>query len=482
MGFRRIGPAAYAAAGLAAAALLLTACGGGSSGGSSASGGASPAASGAVGTAPSGGPGATTAEFDTMCAQLKQFGDIKGKNVNVYTGIVAPEDTLYQKAFDAYTQCTGAKVTYEGDKTFEAQILVRVKAGNPPDIAIVPQPGLLKPARRDGQGRRGAQGDRGQRRQVLARRPGRTYGTVDGKFYAGPNSANVKSLVWYSPKTFTDNGWKIPTTLDELKTLSDNIAASGKMKPWCAGIGSGDATGWPVTDWMEDMMLRLYGAGDLSTSGSTTPSRSTVGRVDRGTQRSRRLPEERPSTSTVASATSSPSRRTTFQNGGLPILQKQVRAAPAGELLRNQLAQGHDGRRGRRGLRVLPPGQGPTSKPGPRWWRVHPRLLRQARGAGASRRSSSTTLLREPACSGREPSGGFVSANNGLLQTSLKTPIDQLTAAILQDPKAVFRFDGSDQMPAAVGSDAFWKQATTWITGQDTKNTVDKIEAAWPKS
>src|SRR6476619_4295517 len=125
MGFRRIGPAAYAAAGLAAAALVLTACGGGSSGGSSASGGASHAASGAVGPAPSGGPGATTAEFDTMCAQLKQFGDIKGKNVNVYTGIVAPEDTLYQKAFDAYTQCTGAKVTYEGDKTFEAQVLVR---------------------------------------------------------------------------------------------------------------------------------------------------------------------------------------------------------------------------------------------------------------------------------------------------------------------------------------------------------------------
>ena len=44
------------------------------------------------------------------------------------------------------------------------------------------------------------------------------------------------------------------------------------------------------------------------------------------------------------------------------------------------------------------------------------------------------------------------------------------SATILQDPKAVFRFDGSDQMPAAVGSNAFWKQATSWITGQDTKD------------
>ena len=59
--------------------------------------------------------------------------------------------------------------------------------------------------------------------------------------------------------------------------------------------------------------------------------------------------------------------------------------------------------------------------------------------------------------------------------------IDKLTIQTLQDPKAVFRFDGSDAMPSAVGSNSFWKQATNWITGQSTKDTVDKIEASWPK-
>ncbi len=76
----------------------------------------------------------------------------------------------------------------------------------------------------------------------------------------------MKSFVWYSPKEFKDNGYKVPTTLDELKALSDKIAATGK-KPWCAGIGSGDATGWPVTDWMEDMMLRLSGPDELRQVG-----------------------------------------------------------------------------------------------------------------------------------------------------------------------------------------------------------------------
>ncbi|MCW2137707.1 hypothetical protein BXY51_002250 [Actinoplanes cyaneus] len=78
-------------------------------------------------------------------------------------------------------------------------------------------------------------------------------------------------------------------------------------------------------------------------------------------------------------------------------------------------------------------------------------------------------------------SSGWVSANKGLKVENLTNPIDALSAKILQDPNAQFRFDGSDQMPAAVGSNAFWKQATAWITGQDTQTTVNSIEAAWPK-
>ncbi len=54
--------------------------------------------------------------------------------------------------------------------------------------------------------------------------------------------------------------------------------------------------------------------------------------------------------------------------------------------------------------------------------------------------------------------GGWVSANTGLDIANLKSPIDQLSAEILQDPNAVFRFDGSDLMPGAVGAGSFWKR------------------------
>ena len=83
--------------------------------------------------------------------------------------------------------------------------------------------------------------------------------TVDGKVYGVPARANVKSLVWYSPTAFADKGYEIPTTLEELTALSDKIVADGGI-PWCVGIESGVATGWPITDWFEDFMLRINGA------------------------------------------------------------------------------------------------------------------------------------------------------------------------------------------------------------------------------
>ena len=50
----------------------------------------------------------------------------------------------------------------------------------------------------------------------------------------------------------------MPETWDELIALSDQIVADGST-PWCVGFESGGATGWPATDWMEDIMLRTAG-------------------------------------------------------------------------------------------------------------------------------------------------------------------------------------------------------------------------------
>ena len=110
---------------LLAAGLSLTACGD-DGGGSASAGGTSPG------------------EGKAECKDLTGFGDLSGKKVRVYTSIVAPEATSQKDSYQLFTDCTGTEIVYEGSKEFEAQLVVRVRSGNPPDIAFVPQPGLLK--------------------------------------------------------------------------------------------------------------------------------------------------------------------------------------------------------------------------------------------------------------------------------------------------------------------------------------------------
>ena len=74
-----------------------------------------------------------------------------------------------------------------------------------------------------------------------------------------PTNINLKSMVWYPKDDFDAAGYEVPETWDDLIALSDQIVADGGT-PWCVGFESEGATGWPATDWMEDIMLRTAGA------------------------------------------------------------------------------------------------------------------------------------------------------------------------------------------------------------------------------
>ena len=273
----------------------------------------------------------------------------------------------------------------------------------------------------------------------------KTFGSVDGKFYAAPKSANVKSLVWYSPKTFADNGWTVPTTLDELKTLSDKIVASGKMKPWCAGISSGVATGWPVTDWMEDMMLRLYGADTYDKwVAHTIPfngpeATAALDAVGAYLKNDAYVNGGYGNVKSIAT--------TTFQNGGLPIIQNKCAMHRQANFYAANFPKGTTVGPDGAVFAFYFPSKDPTSKPvlgGGEFMLA----FSDRKEVQAFQTFISTPYYANLRAQDASDSGGFVSANKGLLATSLKTAIDKLSAAILQDPKAVFRFDGSDQMPA----------------------------------
>jgi alpha-glucoside transport system substrate-binding protein len=426
--------------------------------------------------AASGGTPTDGASVSAECADYAQYGNLKGKTVSVYTGIVTPEDALLKKTWAPFEKCTGATIKGEFDKTFEAQILVRAKAGNLPDIAIVPQPGLLQALVKTGKAVVASK----ETEEMVDKNfsaSWKGYGTVDGKFYAPPQNASMKSFVWYSPKEFKEKGYTPPTTLDELKALSEKIAATGK-KPWCAGIASGEATGWVVTDWMEDFMLRTAGPEEYDKWVNHEIAFNSEGPTAALEAAGEYLKNDKYVNGGLGNVKSIAS--TTFQDGGLPILKgncslhrqasfyaanwpKGTTVAPDGDIFAFYL-----------------PGKTAADKPvlGGGEFMLGFRDAPEVHAFQTFVASATWANLAEEGGGGRCPTPN---KNADPAKAAGCSDIDKLTISTLQDPNAVFRFDGSDAMPSAVGSNSFWKQATSWITGQSTKDTVDKIEASWPK-
>jgi alpha-glucoside transport system substrate-binding protein len=168
--------------------------------------------------------------------------------VEIYNGII---DELINADAD-YT----AEIEASGEAEQQAQI--RGEAGTL-DIFLAPQPGLVADLAQAGQltSLEDLGMDIGQLEELF----GEYFvslGEVDGQHYGVPTNINLKSMVWYPKDDFDAAGYTEPTTWDEMLALSDQIVADGGT-PWCVGFQSEGSTGWPATDWIEDIMLRTAG-------------------------------------------------------------------------------------------------------------------------------------------------------------------------------------------------------------------------------
>ena len=187
--------------------------------------------------------------------------DFSGQTMTMTGPWTGPDKTLVESVIAYFQAATGATVNYSGSESFEQDIVISAQAGSAPNLAVFPQPGLAADMAARGFLTPLAEGT-GQ--WVLDNyAAGQSW--VDLGTYAGPDGADalygffykvdLKSLVWYVPEQFEEAGYDVPETLEDLKALTEQIVEDGAT-PWCIGLGSGAATGWPATDWVEDMMLR----------------------------------------------------------------------------------------------------------------------------------------------------------------------------------------------------------------------------------
>ena len=134
----------------------------------------------------------------------------------------------------------------------------RLPDGTRPDVTLVYSPDVLRTL---AEARRlvdlGAYLDRDAVRSEIGDEL-TTQATVGSGLYWLPLSFDVKGLVWYSPRAFREAGYQVPRTMDELVALANQMAAAGRT-PWCLANGRGPESGWPVTDWLEALVLRVGG-------------------------------------------------------------------------------------------------------------------------------------------------------------------------------------------------------------------------------
>jgi len=388
-----------------------------------------------------------------------------------YRGVEADD---FAASLTEFENDTGITVRYTGSADFVKDLRERVEGGlSAPDIAIVPQPGLVDEMLADD---RLVAFDDASVAALTDNYPADLTGTAvkDAEIYSAPSRETIKSLVWYRPSVFEANGWTVPTTLDELTALVDRIQetgdADGPMAPWCFAMQSGSATGWTATDWVEDLVLRQAGVDvyDEWASG----------------KRGFDDPAIRSALTTFNDLVIAPGRTA----GGLRnILQTDVtlasaplfgdqpgcamykQASFAESWFPDETVVGEDV-----DFFVLP---GVTDSSLPPLVAGGDSLVQFSDDPDVHRLM--TYLISPDGAREWAARGGYYSARTSVDLDTYYTPADRAFAELFRDGRD-YRFDASDVMPPAIGSDLFWKEITSWISGATTLDQfVATMDAAY---
>jgi alpha-glucoside transport system substrate-binding protein len=181
--------------------------------------------------------------------------DLKGQTIEVAATWSGTEQKNFQAVLDAFTAKTGAKVTFtSGGDDLATLINSRLAGGKPPDVAFIPQPGVIADFAKKGQIKplTGAAADAIKANYSDA---WQQLGTIDGKLYTLYWKVANKSVIWYRTDKFDEAGVKPPTTWDEFTKLSQTLSDAG-ITPMT--VPGGD--GWTLTDFFENIYLRVGGA------------------------------------------------------------------------------------------------------------------------------------------------------------------------------------------------------------------------------
>ncbi len=419
-----------------------------------------------------------TTEAAAPTTTMAMADSMAGTTVSVFGPESSDEEAgAMQDALDVFAEQTGIEIVYTGARDFSDQINAQAAGGNPPDIAVFPQPGKV--------GDFGAEGwilevPDAVKSAIEGQWPAGSLDTVTfgGKLWGVPNKTDLKSIVWYNTSIFEEGGYSVPESQGELIALTTQMITDG-VTPWCVGIESAAATGWVFTDWMEDLILRIEDENvyDQWVAGEVKFADPRIVAVAEQVLALWNAPG-------AVYAAGGSIAATQFGDNGEPLVAGDCAMHRQASFFATFLPSGTSVGPGQdvdvfyfpavaaKGNRpVLTAGTYVSAfRDAPEVWAVMEYLG-----------SAEYAEVRQAAQAERKGGGqsGFLSANLDQ-DLSVYNDLERSFVEILQTASPA-RFDGSDLMPAAVGAGSFWTEGTSAVNGDKTvAEAFAAIDASWP--
>jgi len=401
--------------------------------------------------------------------------DLSGQTVTVLGPWLGPDRDLVNSVLDYFVAATGANVQYAGSDSFEQQIAIDIQAGSPPNLAVFPQPGLAA----DQASKGGlAPLDDDTRQWVLDNYAAGqswvdlgTYKDKDGnpQLFGFFYKVDLKSLVWYVPENFEDAGYEVPETMEDLIALSEQIVADGGT-PWCIGLGSGDATGWPATDWVEDILLRTQPAevydGWVTNEVAFNDPR-IVEAIETFGMFAKNDDWVNGGSAAVGATDFRDSPRGMFDVPPKCYMHRQASFIPTFFPEGTELGIDVD-------FFYFPAFAGkdlgrPVLGAGTLW-----AITSDNEGTRQLLEFFKTRLANELWMA----QSGFLTPHKGVNNDAYANETLRKQGEILQNA-TTFRFDGSDLMPGAIGAGAFWTGMVDFTSGKSAQEVADSMQRSW---
>ena len=400
--------------------------------------------------------------------------DLKGEVVTITCPWTGAEEGVFKKVISVFEKSTGATVKHSCSQSSEQQIVIDIKAGSPSNISVFPQPGLA--ANMAAIGGLVPLGDKANNFVKTNFAAGSswadlgTYANKAGKkeFFGLFYNVNVKSLVWYIPENFKEKGYKVPKSMEELQDLTKKMAADGGAKPWCIGLGSDAATGWPATDWVEDFMLRTQTPavydGWVDNSIKFNDKR-VVEAIEAYGAFAKNDAYVDGGAKAVATVSFKDSPKGMFGSPPKCYMHRQASFIPAffpeGKAEEADFFYFPSYAGKKLGNPVLGGGTIMT-------------ITKDSKGA----RAFMEYLQHPQAHETWMAEGGFLTPHKGADINKYKNKALKKQGEILLGA-TTFRFDGSDLMPGAIGAGSFWKGMVNYSGGQSAQQVADEIQKSW---